>query len=747
MLELDNLTEQIYAMAVNEARLACHAHVTPEHFLYATLMFDVGRQVVGRGGMVSVPAIVADLDKYLKGYGFREQGENANPRESMELIEMIEIAVDTAQRNKKDMIELNDMLVAILYLPNNFAARVLLRNGLLPGTLYRAYADLHGDGESMGDDDICPCGCGMPIHKEEKPAVDYLEKYAINMVEKAKNGDYDPCIGREKMLDGIALLLCRKTKHNAVLTGDGGVGKTAVVQGLAMRIADGEVPEKLKNASIYQIDMGVMLAGTRFRGDFEDRLINTLEAIAEKGNSIVYVDDIHTMVGAGTSGNAPLDAGSIVKPFLSHGDLRFIGTTTFEDYKKHFEKSTSLTRRFQKIDVDEPATGEAIAILHGLADGFEKYHGVEYGNEALEAAVKLTAKYLHAARLPDKAIDAMDLAGAMVANANLDCESRYVGIDEIEKAIAQMAKIPETAISADERQSLATLKQRLESQVFGQTDAIDALVTAITTARLGLNDPEKPVASLLFVGPTGVGKTEIARTLAKQLNMPLTRFDMSEYQEQHAVSRLIGSPPGYVGHEEGGMLTDAINKTPATVLLLDEIEKAHPGILNTLLQVMDHGKLTDTLGRRADFRNVVLIMTSNAGAWDAARTFIGFESKKDGAAIKAQVDKVFSPEFRNRLTKVIQFNAVDEEMATKIARKAIVMLEARLAERGITITACDDAIDFIAKHGFSATYGAREIIRFVEGAVKEKIAAALLGGSGKDGIHITVKDGDIHIQM
>ncbi|MCL2236044.1 MAG: ATP-dependent Clp protease ATP-binding subunit [Defluviitaleaceae bacterium] len=742
-LELDDLAGQMYTVAMNEARLGNHAFLTPEHFLYAVLMFDVGRSVVSHGGLVSVPSMVADLNRYLDGFGKLEKVSHF-PLESPEFVEMIEYAIESAIHYGKDEIELSDLLSAMFYLTESFASRLMLKHGSEPGLVYAAYEDFKS-GRTIGEEVIFPdMGHGFHTGQEEKPAVDFLARYATDMVEKARNGEYDELVGRRAVLDELVLLLSRRNKHNPVLVGDSGVGKTAIVEGLATRIVDKEVPTRLANSNIYHIDMGVMVAGTKFRGEFEERLIGTLEAAAEKKNAIVYLDDIHTMVGAGASSGGPLDAGSLIKPFLNRGDLRFIGTTTYDDYKKHFEKSASLTRRFQKIDIAEPTIGETIAILHGLADTFEAYHDVEYSYEALEAAAKLTAKYIHDARLPDKAIDAIDQAGASAANADLD---RFVGIDEIEQAVATMAKIPETAISADERLSLATLKERLEATVFGQSDAIDALVSAITASRLGLNDPEKPVASLLFVGPTGVGKTEIARTLAEQMNMPLTRFDMSEYQEQHAVSRLIGSPAGYVGHEDGGALTDAIRKTPATVLLLDEIEKAHPSILNVLLQAMDYGKMTDSKGKQADFRNVVLIMTSNAGAREASRTTIGFDSKQDATAVKSTVNKTFSPEFRNRLTKIIQFNSITEDMASKIAVKAVRMLENRLASRGVSITPNQSALDFIAKRGFSAEYGVREIIRLVESTVKEQIAKALLASpaKAKTSLTITVEDDEIAI--
>jgi len=751
-LELDDLAKQIYTVALNEASLGKYQHLTLEHFLYATSMFDVGRLILGASSFVSVHSISADLAKYLEEQS-KDQNFQGTPTESEDFQELLEFAQLSANEKNKSEIEINDIIVSIFHFRETFASQLLRKFGAEPILIYSSYEDYKKEqknAHSLPDiedelrDYLPPLT--KPLFDTPSTSTDYLAKYTVNMVAKARKGDYDPLIGRESELDQIILLLSRRTKHNPILVGDGGVGKTAIVQGLAKLIYEKEVPERLKNTKIYHIDMGVMLAGTKFRGDFEERLINTLEAASKQGDAVIYVDDIHTMVGAGTSSGGALDATSLVKPYLNREDLRFIGTTTYGDYKKHFEKSQSLTRLFQKVDISEPTINETIAILHGIADYFEKYHNIEYSNEALEAAAKLTAKYIHDARLPDKAIDAIDQAGAAASNTDTD---RFVGIDEIEQAIAKMAKIPETAISADERQSLATLKQRLEANVFGQSEAVLALTSAITASRLGLNDPQKPIASLLFVGPTGVGKTEIARILAEQMNMPLTRFDMSEYQEQHAVSRLIGSPPGYIGHDQGGLLTDTIRKTPATVLLLDEIEKAHPSILNILLQAMDHGKLTDVQGKQADFRNVVLIMTSNAGARDASRNIIGFENKQDTTAIKTTVDKIFSPEFRNRLTKIIQFNPITEDMASKIAVKAIKMLEARLTDRGITLTPDKKALDHIAKHGFSTTYGAREIIRLVESTIKEQIATAMLKApiSPKTNLKITIKNNQLSVKI
>ena len=555
----------------------------------------------------------------------------------------------------------------------------------------------------------------------------------MNLNRKAKDGKIDPLIGREPEVQRTIQVLCRRQKNNPLLVGDPGVGKTAIAEGLARKITKGEVPEVLANATVFALDMGTLLAGTRYRGDFEERLKQVMKEIENHKKAILFIDEIHTVIGAGATSGGAMDASNLLKPALAQGTLRCIGSTTYKEYRQYFEKDRALVRRFQKIDVNEPSIPDAVEIMKGLKPYFEEFHKVRYTNEAVRAAVELSARYIHDRKLPDKAIDVIDESGASQMLVPEAKRKKTIGIKEIELTIATMARIPPKTVSKDDAEVLAHLDETLKRVVYGQNKAISALASAIKLARAGLRDGEKPIGSYLFSGPTGVGKTEAARQLASSLGVELIRFDMSEYMERHTVSRLIGAPPGYVGFDQGGLLTDAIDQHPHCVLLLDEIEKAHPDLFNILLQVMDHGKLTDHSGKQIDFRNVILIMTTNAGAADMAREAFGFHRKKrEGEDVEA-INKLFTPEFRNRLDAVVPFSRLPVEVISRVVDKFILQLEAQLADRNVTIELSDEARAWLVKNGYDEAMGARPMARVIQKEIKTPLADEVLFGRLKNG--------------
>ena len=560
-----------------------------------------------------------------------------------------------------------------------------------------------------------------------------LDAYCVNLNRKARDGRIDPLIGREAEVQRTIQVLCRRQKNNPLLVGDPGVGKTAIAEGLARKIVGGEVPEVLAGATVFALDMGALLAGTRYRGDFEERLKQVMKEIEQHKDAILFIDEIHTVIGAGATSGGAMDASNLLKPALAQGSLRCIGSTTYKEYRQYFEKDRALVRRFQKIDVHEPSVPDTVEILKGLKPYFEEFHKVRYTQEAVKAAVELSARYIHDRKLPDKAIDVIDETGAsqmLVAEAK---RKKVIGIKEIEATIASMARIPPKSVSKDDAEVLQHLDATLKRVVYGQDAALGALASAIKLARAGLRDPEKPIGCYLFSGPTGVGKTEAARQLASSLGLELTRFDMSEYMERHTVSRLIGAPPGYVGFDQGGLLTDAIDQHPHSVLLLDEIEKAHPDLFNILLQVMDHGKLTDHAGKQIDFRNVILIMTTNAGAQDLARELFGFhKSRREGDDTEA-INRLFSPEFRNRLDAIVPFSRLPEEVIAQVVDKFILQLEAQLADRNVTIELTDEARAWLVKNGYDEAMGARPMARVIQTQIKTPLADEVLFGKLKNG--------------
>jgi len=566
-----------------------------------------------------------------------------------------------------------------------------------------------------------------------------LDSYCVNLNQKAEDGRIDPLIGRQDEIERTIQILCRRNKNNPLYVGDSGVGKTALAEGLAKRIVDGEVPEVLNEAVIYALDMGALLAGTRYRGDFEERLKNVMQELENTEHSILFIDEIHTVIGAGATSGGSMDASNILKPSLANGQLRCMGSTTYKEYRSYFEKDRALARRFQKIDIYEPSVEDTVKILRGLKPYFEKHHMVRYTAESLRSAVELSARYINDRKLPDKALDVIDEVGASRMLVPKNRRKKTVTVKDVEEVVAKIARIPPKSVSLDDRKALKHLKRDLETMVFGQGKAIIALSSAIKLARAGLREPEKPVGSYLFCGPTGVGKTEVARQLAMTLGVELVRFDMSEYMERHSVSRLIGAPPGYVGFDQGGLLTDAIDHQPHSVLLLDEIEKAHPDLFNILLQVMDHGKLTDHNGKSIDFRNVVIIMTTNAGAADLAKPAIGFEREGRVGDDMEAIEKMFTPEFRNRLDAIIPFNALPPEVVAKVVDKFVMELEVQLEDRDVVIELSDPAREWLAKKGYDAKFGARPLSRVIQENIKKPLAEELLFGKLAKGGVVVVK--------
>jgi ATP-dependent Clp protease ATP-binding subunit ClpA len=575
-------------------------------------------------------------------------------------------------------------------------------------------------------------------NEDSKKKGEALETYCVNLNKKARDGKIDPVIGRNSEINRTIQVLCRRQKNNPLFVGEAGVGKTAIAEGLAKRIVDSEVPEVLSAATVFSLDMGTLLAGTRYRGDFEERLKQVLKELEAHPNAILFIDEIHTVIGAGATSGGAMDASNLLKPALASGTIRCMGSTTYKEYRQHFEKDRALVRRFQKIDINEPTVEDAIAILKGLKPYFEDYHRLKYTNEAIEAAVQLSSRYIHDRKLPDKAIDVIDESGAAQMLVSENKRKKTIGIREIETTIATMARIPPKSVSKDDAEVLKHLEQTLKRVVFGQDKAIEALSASIKLARAGLREPEKPIGCYLFSGPTGVGKTEVAKQLAASLGVELIRFDMSEYMERHTVSRLIGAPPGYVGFDQGGLLTDGVDQHPHCVVLLDEIEKAHPDLYNVLLQIMDHGRLTDHNGKQVNFRNVILIMTTNAGAADLARQAFGFTRNKREGDDHEAINRQFAPEFRNRLDAIISFAHLNAEVIGMVVEKFVLQLEAQLGDRDVTIELSEPAKAWLIQHGYDEQMGARPMARVIQEHIKKPLADEVLFGKLKGGGHVRV---------
>jgi ATP-dependent Clp protease ATP-binding subunit ClpA len=751
--------QSVINAAYLDAKERSSEYLTPEHILFASLFFDVTRSILESCG-ADVETVQSDVEEYLDNKV--PKVESQEPVQTVGFQEVIERAIFHSESSSKETVDLGDVLVSIFDEESSFGSYYLKKEGV---TRYELLKTISHSGilqDEMQEDEGPQPGEAGPAEEESaqpgagKKKKKALDTYTRELVQAARDGELEPLVGREDVVERTAQVLCRRLKNNPVLVGEAGVGKTAIAEGLAARIADENVPQALKGYRIFALDLGGMLAGTKYRGDFEERMKQVLRELEEEERVILFIDEIHTVVGAGAVAGGSMDASNLLKPALASGKMKCIGSTTYDEYKKFFEKDRALSRRFQKIEVEETTREETIEILKGIRDRYEEYHGVKYEDRALEATVDLSAEYINDRYLPDKAIDVLDEAGAYTqmlsfAGGTGHEDGETVTIDEeiIEKVVSKIAKIPERRVSSDEVGKLQHLEAQIKTEVYGQDHAVESVASAVKRSRAGFGRENKPVANLLFVGPTGVGKTELARQLSETLGVELIRFDMSEYQERHSVSRLIGSPPGYVGYEEGGLLSDTIRKQPHAVLLLDEVEKAHQDIFNVLLQIMDYATLTDNSGRKADFRNIVLIMTSNAGARELDKPLIGFGDRQETEkAIDDAVERIFSPEFRNRLDKVVTFNRLPKEVVLKIVDKEIRDFRKQLEPKGVSLAISDEARNWIADHGYSNEFGARNISRLVQDKIKDFFVDAVLFGELQHGgkANVEVENDDIVVR-
>ena len=741
--------EESLHRAVAYANERKHEYATLEHLLLA-LVDDEEAAAVMRACDVDLGALRATLTSYVDNELRSlvvDDGEDAKPTAGFQRV--IQRAVIHVQSSGREDVTGANVLVAIFSERESHAAYFLQEQDM---TRYDAVNYIaHGIAKKAGASVE-----GKPVkgaEDEEKAAVktggEALEAYCVNLNEKAKEGKVDPLIGRALEVERAIQILCRRTKNNPLLVGDPGVGKTAIAEGLARKIVNKQVPDVLAGATIFSLDMGALLAGTRYRGDFEERVKQVVKELENHPDAILFIDEIHTVIGAGATSGGAMDASNLLKPALASGALRCMGSTTYKEFRQHFEKDRALVRRFQKIDVNEPTIDDTIKILKGLKTYYEEFHKLRYTNDALKSAVELSAKYITDRKLPDKAIDIIDEAGASQMLLPESKRKKTIGVKEIEAVVAKIARIPPKSVSKSDTEALKQLEADLKRAVYGQDEAIEQLSAAMKMAWAGLRDPNKPIGCYLFSGPTGTGKTETARQLASTLGIELLRFDMSEYMERHTVSRLIGAPPGYVGFDQGGLLTDAVDQHPHAVVLLDEIEKAHPDVYNILLQVMDHGVLTDANGKKIDFRNVVLIMTTNAGASDAQRNSIGFGRGKAEDEVDEALKRLFTPEFRNRLDATVQFRPLTADIIRQVVQKFVMQLEAQLADRHVTIETSDEAAGWLADNGFDELYGARPLARVIQENIKKPLADEILFGRLTKGGHVRVvlKDGKLDFEI
>ena len=740
-----NLEKSLHA-ALGHASERRHEYATLEHLLLALIDDDDAAQVMNACG-VDIAELGEVVKQYLdQEYQSLKTEDDADPQPTAGFQRVIQRAILHVQSSGKDTVTGANVLVALFSERDSYAVYFLQQQDM--SRLDAVSFISHGIGK--GGKQVEPRSSAKGSEAKDEPEAKgegkketALDQFTVNLNAKAEAGKVDPLIGRGPEVDRTIQILCRRSKNNPLYVGDPGVGKTAIAEGLARKIIEGDVPEVLRDAVIYSLDMGALLAGTRYRGDFEERLKQVVNELEQMPEAVLFIDEIHTVIGAGATSGGAMDASNLLKPALSGGTIRCIGSTTYKEFRNHFEKDRALLRRFQKIDVNEPTVEDTVKILKGLKSAFEAHHKVTYTPDAIKTAVELSARYINDRKLPDKAIDVIDEVGAMQMLVPPNRRKKKITAREIEQVIATMARIPPKTVSSDDKKALENLERDLKHVVFGQDEAIQRLSTAMKLSRAGLRDPDKPIGSFLFSGPTGVGKTEVARQLASIMGIELKRFDMSEYMERHSVSRLIGAPPGYVGYDQGGLLTDAIDQNPHCVLLLDEIEKAHPDLFNILLQVMDNGRLTDHHGKTVDFRNVVLIMTTNAGAAMMASQGIGFGDVSKEDAGEEAVKKMFTPEFRNRLDAIVPFAYLGKDTVGRVVDKFILQLELQLADQNVHIQFDSDARVWLADKGYDKLYGARPMARLIQEKIKQPLAEELLFGKLTDGgeVHVSVKDG------
>ena len=741
--------EQTLHRALGLANDRRHEYATLEHLLLA-LAEDADATTVLRACGVDIEKLKRDLGEFLdKDLAGLVTDRSGDPKPTAGFQRVVQRAAIHVQSSGRDEVTGANVLVALFSERESHAVYFLQLQDMtrLDAVNFISHGIAKAPGRSTPRPAQGSTPSEEPTEREEKPqraprGQDALTNYCVNLNKKALAGKIDPLIGRDSEIERTIQILCRRTKNNPLYVGDPGVGKTAIAEGLAKRIIEGDVPEVLLKSTIYALDMGSLLAGTRYRGDFEERLKAVVNELEAQPGSILFIDEIHTVIGAGATSGGAMDASNLLKPALAQGTLRCVGSTTYKEYRVYFEKDRALVRRFQKIDVNEPSVEDTIKILQGLKTNYEKHHKVRYTAEAIRGAVELAAKYIHDRKLPDKAIDVIDEAGASRMLQPEHKRRKTVTLKDVEDIVAKIARIPPKSVSTDDKEVLKNLERDLKSMVFGQEKAIEALAAAIKLSRAGLRDAEKPIGNYLFSGPTGVGKTEVAKQLSKTLGIELIRFDMSEYMERHSVSRLIGAPPGYVGFDQGGLLTDSIDQHPHAVLLLDEIEKAHQDLYNILLQVMDHGKLTDHNGKIVDFRNVILIMTTNAGAADLAKNTIGFERTTRIGEDTEAITRMFTPEFRNRLDAIVPFAALSQEIVAQVVEKFVMQLEAQLADRNVTIELSSGAKEWLAEAGYDPLYGARPLARVIQEHIKKPLAEELLFGKLTKGgaVKVGLKD-------